>query len=414
MTNSDISADYPLKKCLKKYKYDQDKAEFPEVTITKALLSLFERGIKPIIDNATGFHSLKIPTYVCHDGGKTIGGTEKLVTWGKGITHKQAISSSLMEFIERRTANLYFTDKRLSSEKSETLFNSYEKIKEDKSSKEQLSYHKNTSDKSSMDIFFKKKMTYTKVYSLTDKKLKFFPIGWHLYHNGSNGLASGNTLEEAILQGLYEVIERHNTAELIGAFGELLDLELVKENYSLVGELIRKFEEVNIPITIMSLSKHIGIPTFYCFFRDKHLKDIFEYNHGRGSAGTVEKALIRSITEANSVLHQKLYSENMGFPHPKKTFSLYNIQPSTGVSFSRVETYENDISKEIENCLDILGKKGFEVFFKNITSLETNIPTVYVICRRMYTDTMINPSGQSIESINESIRRFYNINFHLI
>ena len=42
----------------------------------------------------------------------------------------------------------------------------------------------------------------------------YYPLNWHNILFTSNGLASGNTFEEAIVQGLCELVERENVYRL--------------------------------------------------------------------------------------------------------------------------------------------------------------------------------------------------------
>ncbi|MBN2094636.1 MAG: YcaO-like family protein [Candidatus Aenigmarchaeota archaeon] len=92
----------------------------------------------------------------------------------------------------------------------ETLFEAYEGLpKESSIPISQLlsyGYHPSFYAPNAGQVFRKKKMMFMKVHCLTDKTEKYLPLFWHLYFYGTNGFASGNTYEEAVLRALCEVI----------------------------------------------------------------------------------------------------------------------------------------------------------------------------------------------------------------
>ena len=376
-----------LSSCIKKYTYDADKAIHPKVTVDNAIRSLKQEGINFELNDITSYYPLKIPAYTCVQTNKQIGGPMGGArSWGKGFTDEQAKASALMELIERRTGNQYYANKNNAQEESKTVFKSWDAIEDDKISIDSIINY-TTAKENSENIkktISRKNMTYTKFYSLTEKKWKFFPFGWHLYFNGTNGLAAGNTPEEAILAGLYEVIERHNTAKSLHKPTKRIDIEKLKNTSDILKELLDQFERLN--IRLYSMGEDIAISTVYCAFMDKNEKGIFRYNHGRGTFGRFEIAAIRAITEASSMIHQKKYSEKQNIPHPSPSFSLYPILSGELIDVKIIDSIKKtDILEEIETVISILKKQGFEVLFKNMTSKELKIPVVYVAC----TNTMI-------------------------
>jgi len=402
---------YPLKSCPKKYTYYQDKAENPEITIINAIKALKKAGIKFELNNITGYYPLKIPAYTCVQTNKIIKGfVGDSRSWGKGATENQAKASALMELIERRTGNLYFINKNNAIKKSKTLFKCYNDIKEDKVPLNTLIY--NTTAKENKDELYefisKKRMTYTEFYSLTEEKWKFLPLGWHLYFNGSNGLAAGNTIEEAVLQGLYEVIERHNTAVCLSKPVRLLN---VKTSNIFLRDLLDKFPKDGVEITLFNITTDIKVPTVYCSFLDKNERGQLKYAQGWGTTGSLEKSAIRALTEAALVIHQKRYSIANNI---NPIISDIMLNPIIGTNkiwdISNIE--EDDILDEIKKCVSILKKKGCEVLFKNITSKELKIPVVYVVCTNtIKNETMTTPLRKKIK---DCLVEFYNFNYLFI
>jgi thioglycine synthase len=118
-----------------------------------------------------------------------------------------------------------------------------------------------------------------------------------LFLSNTNGLAAGNVLEEAILHGLLEVIERDaiSTAQFTHNLGK--ELVLTKEDGYLY-ELARKFKEADIELKVWMVPTDTGIPTVIAVTDDVRLKDPALLVMGAGSHLKPEIAIARAITEA--------------------------------------------------------------------------------------------------------------------
>lgn len=118
-----------------------------------------------------------------------------------------------------------------------------------------------------------------------------------LFLSNTNGLASGNVLEEAILHGMLEVIERD--AISIAQFSRNLGKEIVlTEEDGYLYELARKFRETGIELKIWLVPTDTGIPTVIAATDDVKLKDPALLVMGAGSHLKPEIAVARAITEA--------------------------------------------------------------------------------------------------------------------
>ncbi len=119
---------------------------------------------------------------------------------------------------------------------------------------------------------------------------KFFP-------SNTNGLASGNVLEEAILHGLLEVIERDaiSTAQFSRSLGK--EIVLTEEDGYLY-ELAKKFKDAGIELKVWLVPTDTGIPTVIAATDDVKLKDPALLVMGAGSHLKPEIAVARAITEA--------------------------------------------------------------------------------------------------------------------
>ncbi len=121
--------------------------------------------------------------------------------------------------------------------------------------------------------------------------------GNQLFRSNTNGLASGNTIEEAVLHGLLEVIERDalSTAEYNHNPGREI---LLSESDGLNYGLKRRMEETGIDVRLWLLDSDIDIPTVVAALDDTVLKDPALLVMGAGSHLSPEIAITRALTEA--------------------------------------------------------------------------------------------------------------------
>lgn len=115
----------------------------------------------------------------------------------------------------------------------------------------------------------------------------------------SNGLASGNNLEEAICAGLYEVIERDATSCWQVAIGQGAS-PLVVDQQSLDGPVITgildQLDRAGVDVVIIWCPTDIGVPTAMAYLLDRRL-GTGAYK-GYGCHLDPEVALVRAVTEA--------------------------------------------------------------------------------------------------------------------
>ncbi|MCE8423807.1 MAG: YcaO-related McrA-glycine thioamidation protein [Candidatus Methanoperedens sp.] len=118
-----------------------------------------------------------------------------------------------------------------------------------------------------------------------------------LFRSNTNGLASGNAIEEAILHGLLEVIERDSLsiAEYTRNPGREIILD---ENDGLNYELKRKMEVAGIKVKVWLLESDIDIPAVVTALDDTVLKDPALLVMGAGAHLSPEIAVTRALTEA--------------------------------------------------------------------------------------------------------------------
>ena len=118
-----------------------------------------------------------------------------------------------------------------------------------------------------------------------------------LFRSNTNGLAAGNTIEEAIFHGLLEVIERDalSIAEFNRNPGkEIILTESDGENY----DLLRKFTDNEVEVKLWALSHDTEITTVVAVTDDIKLRDAALLVMGAGAHLNPEIAVKRALTEA--------------------------------------------------------------------------------------------------------------------
>lgn len=124
-----------------------------------------------------------------------------------------------------------------------------------------------------------------------------------IFLSDSNGLASGNTLCEAQVHGICEVIERDALAlfwaqkETINK-SRILKLETI-DNQACV-EMLERFASVELSCTIWDITSDIGIPSYMCELLEKTYRPDRFIRPSFGSGTHLDKgiALSRALTEA--------------------------------------------------------------------------------------------------------------------
>ncbi len=99
-------------------------------------------------------------------------------------------------------------------------------------------------------------------YSLTDKEVVYLP-DWMQIFIGSNGLAAGNTLQEAMVEGISELVERYSQLELLnGTMIPPVIPDEVIDRYPHIRKIITSIEaDGGHKVRVLDASLGKGIPT---------------------------------------------------------------------------------------------------------------------------------------------------------
>ena len=195
-----------LKDCYKTFRHDQDKARNPEETLRWVKERLQAQRLNILTETVridTG--RLGIPVFIslCGDDAIRLTGTKKQM--GKGATPAQSEASAVMELMERFSFFSYIHQAPFS-------LRPFREVAGQAVSPALLSrsVYDNRTDPARVELFLQDcPLRWAPAFNLTRSQPQWVPIDWFYLINEYNGPAAGNTLEEAILQSLCEVVERH-------------------------------------------------------------------------------------------------------------------------------------------------------------------------------------------------------------
>jgi ribosomal protein S12 methylthiotransferase accessory factor len=136
-------------------------------------------------------------------------------------------------------------------------------------------------------------------YSLLRNETVKVPIHLVAYIHGSNGLAAGNTIEEAIIQATCEIFERHATIQTVGPERIAPTIAADAIGIPLIQDLMRFYRGKNVDILVKDLSFDGLLPVIGVLFINRNLKsDRLEYRIlNAGASFHPEEGLTRCLTE---------------------------------------------------------------------------------------------------------------------
>ncbi len=222
------------------------------------------------------------------------------------------------------------------------------------------------------------------------------PTGSGAFVMGSNGLASGNELVEAIVHGLYEVIERDaNTLwHLSGDESQRarrLDLGTVQDGRC--RAVLERFDAARIETIVWETTTDVGVSSFLCTVVDRDPDEPWPTTpiSGSGCHASRDIALLRALTEAAqgrltliSGARDDLAQTSFDLAtarHRSRVVRALGAASLATRSFEEApdasnETFEEDLNR----ALAALTRVGLDqIVVANLTRPELGIPVVRVV-----------------------------------
>ena len=372
-----------LKDAFKQYRHDQDKILDPQQTVMRFKEILAENQLNILeeivrIDNGR----LGIPVYfsICGPEARTVIGNYKQM--GKGATPDQSQASAVMELAERYSLfSFYRNPKNFKLAPRHALNAPCLAL-------EQIARSVNdTSDDQSvaLEFFNDLPLLWTWAHNLADARVELVPFNWFWAINQFNGSSAGNCNEEALCQGICEVVERHVCAMISrdGIKPPLIRLESVKD--PVARELIGKYQSTGVQLYLSDFTLDMGIPSIGALAWDPAtFPQRSEIVWTAGTTPSATKALCRALTEVAQLAGDFDSGGNYvasGLPKFKSLQSARDFIASerTADLEELPDISDNNIRVEVDNCIGALTARGLTLFAVDVRHPALGIPAFYSI-----------------------------------
>ena len=372
-----------LKDAFKGYTLDQDKVLPPEETVKK-IKEKFQQVNPNILERTSRIDNgrLGIPVYLsyCGKDARAVTGTRKQM--GKGATPSQAEASAVMELAER------FSFFSFCNAPENFITDTYKNLGARALPFEMIaqSVHDHSTEcEITRSIFENIPLKWTWGYNLTRQEQVLVPFNWFFTINEYNGPSAGNCVEEAISQGICEIVERHVSSIISHRKLKVSGISLDSATDTLVVEMLQKYRQTGIKLFVSDFSLDTGIPTVGILAYDPvtfpHSSEII------WTAGTTpdpQKAFSRALTEVAQLAGDFNTGANYEASGLPKFSSLdqtgFITDPENHISIASLPNLSNNnIRIEVENCIAALSQKGLDVIVINTRHPKLDIPAFYTI-----------------------------------
>ncbi len=372
-----------LKDAFKRFTLDQDKVLTPEETVHRFKEKLKEVDLD-ILEGTTRIDNgrLGIPVYfsLCGRDARHIIGTKKQM--GKGGTPQQSEASAVMELAERFSFFSFMKN-------PENFFcETYPNVKDHALPFEAiaLSVHDHSDDlDKAREIFYRLPLKWTRAYNMTRQEEVLVPFNWFFAINEFNGPSAGNCVEEALSQGICEVVERHVSSIISRNKVRVPSIDIASVTDPLVLEMIGKYEKIGVKLFVSDFSLDTGVPSVGVLAYDPStFPERSEIVWTAGTTPDPQKALSRALTEVAQLAGDFNTSSNYvasGLPKFRTIEEAdFVIHPRSRVDITTLPDLSHDnIKVEVENCVSSLSHIGMEVIVVDVTHTALQIPAFYTV-----------------------------------
>lgn len=332
-------------------------------------------------------------------------------TAGKGTTDAQARAGALCEGLERYSAVFRGDEPRRRACMAElgehAIHPNACMLYSDKQYREREKWNSGDSTFNTVPVPFDPaaEIEWTPVWSLTRRAERYLPTAFCYFDypqpcakaicwSCSNGNAAGNTREEAILQGFFELVERDAVA--LWWYNRIrrpgVDLDSFGESY--LAELKDYLQGHHREMWALDLTSDLGIPTFMAASRrmDGATEQIL---FGFGAHLDARIALLRAVTEMNQMLGHVLRAPDdetaPGHLTDRETVEwlrtatlvnqpyLVPLEKEMRSLASYPSCRQDDLRNEILFCQSLVERSGMELLVLDQTRAEIGLPVVKVI-----------------------------------
>jgi len=232
-------------------------------------------------------------------------------------------------------------------------------------------------------------------YSLLRDEMVKVPVKLVAYIHGSNGMAAGNTIEEAMIQATCEILERYAQIQIVKPEKIVPSIDPGTVDLDLIHHMIEFYTGFNVGVTLKDLSFNGTLPVIGVLYTNQNLPpDRLEHRSLiAGSSFNLKEALTRCFTEGMQG-KKTLLSSRPQFDRPvvpnsqvKDYYMLMRCGLSPkDISFlngGEITDFRNwdpkDILAEIDALKQLLRHLGTDAFLLNHTHPVLSFPVVRVV-----------------------------------
>jgi ribosomal protein S12 methylthiotransferase accessory factor len=242
-------------------------------------------------------------------------------------------------------------------------------------------------------------MEWSPVWSLRDERFRHVPTGLlyyfhdasaqHQFNAGSNGCAAGNTIEEAILQGFLELVERDACA--IWWYNRLqrpgIDLDRLGDSY--IRDLRAQFTAMGRGLWVLDATSDFEIPVVVAVAQWKQDgRDCIEF--AAGAHFDLRVATLRAMTRLNQLLAvdrmrrladaPTIADRGDALPLPLRKHAYVTPHGKAKAPGARSRAFAGmDRREQINACVKLARRLGLDFLVLDQTRPDVQIPVVRVI-----------------------------------
>jgi ribosomal protein S12 methylthiotransferase accessory factor len=325
---------------------------------------------------------LDIPVYIslCGPAASSLTGAYKQM--GKGASPVQAEASALMELAERYSFFSFVDQRRplLTPAQAQALgpVMPFEQIL-------RSLHHPEQGRQQAKRAFRLLPQRWVWAANLAAGRDELVPLDWFYAINEYNGPAAGNRLEEAVLQSLCEVVERHVSAVATHDAPATPALDPASVADPVAGELLAKYRAAGVEVVLKDYTLGLGIPSVAALCWDPatfpHSSEIV---YTAGTATSPAQALIRALTEVAQLAGDFQTGSAYEVSALPKFASLEEARAvsrsqSTAALADLPDVSAPDLYDEVAACVAALGHRGYTAYSLEVTHPRLGIPAVYTI-----------------------------------
>lgn len=359
----------------------------PERTIINVEDKLKRAGVTRIAE-ITHLDRLGIPVYSAIRPGAAEGAVS--IYAGKGATKSQAKASAMMEAFERYSAEINEED---TFQFESGTYSEMENAVNPKALILPTSLYED--DKTQLDWVKTMELTEEKEYLIPANAIyhPYMPLnGSALFKSNTNGLASGNRIEEAVYHGITEVVERDAWSIFEAKKEPKSEVDCETIENPMIKDMLSKFTQAEVDVRLLELTADVEITTIAAVSDDTVLKDPALLSLGVGTHLNPEVAVIRALTEVaqsratqihgtREDTNRAVFMRKAGYDRMKRINKHWFNDSHKLMDISQIkDRSKTNFKQDIETCMDLLRKNGFKkIYYVDLTRNEVEIPVARVI-----------------------------------